>query len=280
MLSKVRCFFIVALIIPLAAFGSFESLFAPKSEPWPRWEAHDPDSNMRVDHRFWDIFLQRYVSVSEDGVNRVDYNAVTAADKAALDAYLDRLAATRVSALRRASQLAYWINLYNALTVRTILAHYPVASIRDIDISPGLFSDGPWGKPLTAVAQTPLSLNDIEHRILRPIWRDPRLHYALNCAALGCPNLQDRAFTVGNTPALLDDAARAFINNPRGARVSGDTLTLSSLYVWYAEDFGGGETGVLEHLKKYAQPDLLEALDTVTVIENDYNWSLNELRSN
>jgi hypothetical protein len=280
MVLNLRRLLIAALIVPLAAFGSLESLFAPKAELWPRWEAHDPDSHMRVDHRFWDGFLQRYVRSGADGVNRVAYDTVSQTDKAALDAYLDRLAATRVSALRRASQLAYWINFYNALTVRTILAHYPVDSIRDIDISPGLFSNGPWGKALTVVAQTPLSLNDIEHRILRPIWRDPRLHYALNCAALGCPNLQRRAFTVENTPALLGDAARAFINNPRGVRVSGDTLTLSSLYVWYAEDFGGGETGVLEHLKKYAQPDLLEALDTVTVIENDYNWSLNELRSN
>ncbi|MFT6580144.1 MAG: hypothetical protein ACJAU6_000571 [Alphaproteobacteria bacterium] len=280
MLLNVRRLFIAALIVPLAAFGSLESLFAPKPEPWLLWEAHDPDSQTRVDHRFWDGFLRRYVSASADGVNRVAYNAVGQTDKAALDAYLDRLAVTRVSELQRASQLAYWINLYNALTVRTVLAHYPVESIRDIDISPGLFSNGPWGKALTVVAQTSLSLNDIEHRILRPIWREPRLHYALNCAALGCPNLQRRAFTVENTPALLDAAARAFINNSRGAWVTGDTLTLSSLYVWFVVDFGGDEAGVLEHLKKYAEPGLLEALDTVTAIENDYKWSLNELRSN
>ena len=103
----------------------------------------------------------------------------------------------------RDEQLAYWINLYNALTVKVILDHYPVKSILDIDISPGWFSIGPWGKKLVAVEGVEISLDDIEHRILRPIWRDPRIHYALNCAAVGCPNLLREAFTGATAEVLL-----------------------------------------------------------------------------
>ena len=122
------------------------------------------------------------------------------------------MAAVRVSGLGRDEQCAYWINLYNALTLEVVLDHYPVDSIRDIDISPGLFSQGPWGKKLITVEGEQVSLNDIEHRILRPIWRDPRIHYAINCASLGCPNLQPRPFTGRTLDHALDLAAMRFVD--------------------------------------------------------------------
>ncbi|MBL4721923.1 MAG: DUF547 domain-containing protein [Alphaproteobacteria bacterium] len=277
------------MFFSLAAFGSLESLFAPKAGLWPVWETHDAESRITVDHSIWDEFLRQYVrrgydQGGDDGVNQVAYAAVSTADRQSLREYLKQLSTTPVSTLRRAAQLAYWINLYNALTVNAVLDHYPVASIRDINISPGWFSKGPWGKALIVVETVSLSLNDIEHRILRPIWRDPRLHYALNCAAIGCPDLQQQAFTAINTPALLDRAARAFVNSARGATVTDDTLVLSSIYAWFVEDFGGDAAGVLRHLRKYAAPALTDALDNldaeraVTSIENDYNWSLNDMR--
>ena len=154
-------------------------------------------STVRVDHRRWGRFLAAYVRPGENGLNRVAYGSVTAEGRADLGAYLDSLAAVPVSTLSRPEQMAFWINLYNALTVRVVLDHYPVGSIREIDISPGLFSNGPWRAELTTVEGEPLSLDDIEHRILRPIWRDPRIHYALNCASLGCPNLQPGPFEAG-----------------------------------------------------------------------------------
>jgi hypothetical protein len=123
-----------------------------------------------------------------------------------------------------------------------------------------------------------LSLDDIEHRILRPIWRDPRLHYAVNCAALGCPNLQTAAFTAANTEALLDKAARDFVNHPRGAAIVGGKLIVSSIYVWYEADFGGADRGVIAHLKRYAGPELATALAAVDRISgNRYDWGLNDL---
>jgi hypothetical protein len=187
------------------------------------------------------------------------------------------LTQTAVSRLNRNEQKAFWINLYNALTVKVILDHYPVKSIRDIDISPGLFSDGPWGKKLVSVEGEDISLDDIEHRILRPVWKDPRVHYGVNCASHGCPNLQPEAFTAENSDELLDKGAREFVNSPRGARIENGKLTVSSIYVWFKPDFGGTDAGVIDHLKKYAQPGLrtqLEKIDRIS--DNQYDWTLNE----
>ena len=156
-----------------------------------------------------------------------------------------------------------------------------VKSIRDIDISPGLFSDGPWGKKLVSVEGEDISLDDIEHRILRPVWKDPRVHYGVNCASIGCPNLQPEAFTAENSDELLDKGAREFVNSPRGARIENGKLTVSSIYVWFKSDFGGTDAGVIDHLKKYAQPGLrtqLEKIDRIS--DNQYDWTLNDATGN
>lgn len=264
------------LVAALAAFVSLEALFAPDAEPWPRWRAHDAASTSTVDHTAWDRFLAAYLVRGEDGINRLRYGGVGAADRAALESYVEGLSAIPISRYNRAEQLAFWINLYNALTVRVVLDHYPVASIRDIDISPGLFADGPWTRKLVTVEGEALSLNDIEHRILRPIWADPRLHYALNCAALGCPNLQPTAFTGANAEALMEAGARAYVNHPRGARMDNGALVVSSIYVWFAEDFGGGDRDVIAHLRRYAEPGLAAALAGASgIADHRYDWRLN-----
>ena len=249
----------------------------PRPDPWPRWQASDEAANASVDHTPGDRFLARHLVAGEDGINRVAYRRVLPAEREALAVYLAALAGLPVTTYRRAEQRAYWINLYNALTVRVVLDHYPVASIRDIAISPGLFSRGPWGKKLTRIEGEEVSLDDIEHRILRPFWRDPRLHYALNCAALGCPNLQPRAFTAATAEAMLEDAARAYVNHPRGARIVEERLRVSSVYIWYKEDFGGDDQGVIAHLRRYAAPSLAQALAAQTSIAGDsYDWALND----
>ena len=132
---------LIAVTLPLAGFASIEALFAPKSDLWARWQAHDPASQATVDHAAWGRLLETYVRAGEDGVNRFDYAAVTTADRAALGRYIMGLAALPVDDYGRPEQLAYWVNLYNALTVRLVLDHYPVRTIRDIDISPGFFAD-------------------------------------------------------------------------------------------------------------------------------------------
>ena len=251
---------------------------APALSIWPRWLTHDPDSSVIVDHAGWDLILQRYVNDAHpSGINRFKYVRVSPKDRQVLKDYLQKMQTVAVSGLTRGEQKAYWINLYNALTVDVILDHYPVKSIRDIDISPGIFSNGPWDAKLLTVEGEKISLNDIEHRILRPIWQDNRVHYAVNCASLGCPNLQPLSFTSQNLDILLEKAARDFINHPRGVSFINSGLQVSSIYFWFQEDFGASENGVIQHLRKYLSPENLKKLDGVQKkIRHQYDWSLNE----
>jgi len=271
-----RAALVFGLAIVLGAISPFEILFAPKAELWSRWQAYDSSSTAVIDHGAWEQFLKVYVSRGADGVNRVAYGRVTDADRRALGDYIAGLQQTAIDRFNRDQQRAFWIDLYNAATVRLILDHMPANSIVDIDISPGLFARGPWDRKLLNVAGESLSLNDIEHRILRPIWRDARIHYAVNCASVGCPDLQANAFTGANGEALLEAAARAFVNHRRGARVEDGRLIVSKIYAWFADDFGGGEAAVIGHLTRYAEEPLRKALEGRTAIDDyEYDWGLN-----
>ncbi len=271
-------YLIVAGLLGLATLLASPAGAAPQAEAWPRWQGSEAQSTRQVDHGTWAHFLGSDLVPGQNGEpNRLRYGAVSAADRAALQDYLKALGSVPVAKLNRAEQKAYWINLYNALTIATILGHYPVQSIRDI--KSGWFSPGPWDLKLTTVDGTRLSLNDIEHRILRPIWHDNRVHYAVNCASLGCPNLQPEPFTAENSERLLDQAARDFVNSPRGARFDGSSLVLSSIYDWYQVDFGGTESGVLAHLERFASPELAARLRTFGGdVTYQYDWRLNDLR--
>jgi Protein of unknown function, DUF547 len=267
---------LLAVGAPRPAGATLEALFAPGKALWPRWTAHDPASAERVDHGAFATLLGRHVAIDASGIARFSYRRVGAAERAALQVYLAGLGATPVSRLARPEQFAFWVNLYNALTIEVVLAHYPVKSILDIDISPGWFARGPWGRPLIAVDGQALTLNDIEHRILRPIWDDPRIHYAVNCAALGCPNLAAEPFTAA-ADAMLTAAAGTYVNHPRGARIEGGGLVTSKIYDWYQEDFGGSERAVVAHLRRHAAPPLAQALAGITDIAGyDYDWRLND----
>lgn len=269
----------LSLLTPLqqAPAGLLSRLFAPKAELWERWEAHEPSDRRTIDHSDWSRFLSRYVHPGDGGINRVDYAGVRPEDRRALQRYIDELSAIEISGYSRAAQFGYWVNLYNALTVRVVLDHWPVDSIRDIDLSSGLFAVGPWKRALIEVEGEELALDDIEHRILRPIWRDPRIHYAVNCASIGCPNLQTEAFTPNNRERLLDAAARDYVNHPRGVTPTPDGLILSSIYDWFVDDFDV-DGGVVEHLRRYASPDLQARLGgSVAIADYVYDWDLNGL---
>lgn len=247
---------------------------APSAKLWERWNAFNPASNATINHANWDNWLKSFVSTDADGVNRVAYDSVTQTDREQLNTYIDDLTSLQISDYNRDQQRAYWINLYNALTIDVVLEHYPLDSIRDI--SAGLFSSGPWRLKLAQIEGEALTLDDIEHRILRPIWQDPRIHYAVNCASLGCPNLQPSAFTAVNTETLLDKAASDFINSARGARVVDNKLQVSRIYDWFEKDFGGNEAGVIAHLRQYATDDLAIALGLIEDIEEyAYDWQIN-----
>jgi len=260
------------------ADAGWERLFVPKADLWPRWQQHNPADTRRIDHGPWHAFLGKYVDTKHpSAINRVNYAAVTAEDRRSLEEYLRRLAATPISTYNRGEQLAYWINAYNALTVSVVLNQHPVSSIRNIKLPPGLFTIGPWSAKLLTIEGEKVSLNDVEHRILRPIWRDPRIHYGINCASLGCPNLIGVAYTSENVDRLLTENAIAFINHPRGASFNDRRLVVSSIYDWFEEDFGGSRAGVLAHLRQYARSGLAERLKTYDgPIEDQYDWALNQ----
>ena len=273
-LSRLAKGLVFALVAILLAISS--AMAAPKSKLWLRWEAHDPTSQIVIDHGSWSRLLSVYTHPAEDGVTRFDYAGLAGADRPALDAYIAQLAGTPVGLLNRDEQLAYWINFYNALTVQVVLDHYPVSSILKINVSPGFFAIGPWGKKLVTVESEALSLDDIEHRILRPIWQDPRIHYGVNCASIGCPNLLPVAYTSATVDRLLTENAIAYVNHPRGVYFQGGALWVSNIYDWFQEDFGNSETGVLAHLREFAAPDLKARLRLVLDIGGyDYDWSLN-----
>lgn len=231
-----------------------------------------------------DALFGRYLSLPADGVARVDYARWKAAapDMAALAAWIAAAAARRPSTVPRAEAFAFWANLYNALTLKVVLDHYPVRTIRDIR-STGVPFDlrqfgGPWRTRLVTIEGRRMSLDDIEHETMRPTFRDPRVHYAVNCASIGCPNLRPRAFRAATLEAELDDAARAFVNHPRGVTVLADgRLRVSSIYHWFKEDFGGTDAGVIAHLRRHAAPSLASRLAAATSIaDHAYDWALND----
>ena len=227
-----------------------------------------------IDHSAWDQLLAKHVKVSKDGVNRLDYAALKQRDASTLTRYLSALQAVDIGKYPKDEQFAFWVNLYNAATVDVIAKNYPLKSIKDI----GLLGQGPWKDKILKVSGKDLSLDDIEHGILRPIWKDVRIHYAVNCASIGCPNLAIRAYTADRLEPMLEEAARAYVNHPRGfARVDG-RLTASSIFDWYADDWGG-EAGVLAHARKYASVKTKAILGSATEIDShDYNWSLNDTK--
>lgn len=259
------------LLIPAIASA------APKAELWQYWSQHNPDNAQAIDHSDWQHLLKQYVQTGKDGINYVAYKDVSEADKQKLAGYIHNLEQIVITDYNQAEQQAYWINLYNALTVNLILKHYPVESIRDIDISPGLFSSGPWQKKILMIEGQALSLDDVEHRILRPIWKDSRIHYAVNCASIGCPNLQATAFTPENTEQLLHLGAVSYINHERGVKIDGDGLEVSSIYKWFKEDFGQSDKEVIQHFIQYAEEPLKNQLQSLSEIDDyDYDWNLNE----
>ena len=227
-------------------------------------------------HAAWQTLLTRYLdTTAADGVFRFRYSSVLAADKAALEAYLDGLQQVKPATLEESARRAYWINLYNAETVAAVLKAYPIKSIRDIRMQ-GMSAAGPWDAKLLKVEGMDLSLNDIENLILRRNWADNRIHFALNCASIGCPNLSPRVFTGANLETQLEQGAQAYLRSPRGAVFKGNLLILSSIFDWYKVDFGKTDKEMLETLGLFTTPETAKRLkEHKGRIEYQYDWKLN-----
>ena len=232
------------------------------------------NSKQQIDHQSWSDLLAKYLYVNDGHVSLFEYHSVSDTDTATLKTYLQNLQMVNVFDLNPSEQMAYWINLYNALTVDVVLDAYPIDSIKKIN-SP-LLKRGPWKKKYIMVMGEKLSLDDIEHGILRSIFQDPRVHYAVNCASIGCPSLQPTAFTATNLEELLDQGAQDYINHPRGVSIVDGKLVISSLYKWFAGDFGNQQE-LIEHFIDYADEPLAEQLEqTHEISDYVYDWSIND----
>jgi hypothetical protein len=228
--------------------------------------AKDYDPSAVVDHSPFTTLLAKYVV--EDGVRYAAWQT-DAADREALSAYVAALAAAKPSELTRYQRLAFWINAYNALTLDMLLEHYPVKSIRDIDSA--------WKRKVTTVEGRELSLDEIEHDIIRKEWKEPRVHFALNCAAASCPPLRPEAYDGPRLHEQLEEQTRAFLADAMENR--GDEkgrLRLSRIFDWYREDFEQEKVSLFHWLRPYLAG--LEGRDSadVRIHFEDYDWRLNE----
>ena len=233
-------------------------------------------STQHVDHTAWQRWLDRYVDAHHpSGINRVRYSQVNAQGQAELASYITSLTRIDPRPLNRTEQLAYWLNLYNAVTVQVVLQHPGIDSIRDI--KSGFFSIGPWGLKLVNVAGNALSLNEIEHGILRPVFKDHRVHFAANCASMGCPNLAAQAYDGQRINLQLATAEQTYLSHPRGVHFNENTLVLSSIFDWYREDFAADEAGVLRYLSAQLPPALGQRVRGFKgKVRYEYDWALNK----
>ena len=213
------------------------------------------------DHILFDALLKKYVS--KEG--KVYYKSLKKNEKK-LDKYLSLLSANPPSAnWSKQDSMAFWINAYNACTLKLILDHYPIKSILD------LHAGKPWSVQWIKIGNKTLSLDNIEHDILRPQFKDPRVHFAVNCASNSCPPLFDGAYTGKTLERQLEGVSKKFINNHKFQTISKTKVTLSKLFEWYSADFGN----VLTFMNKYATTKINS---NALVSYAPYDWLLNEAK--
>ena len=243
-----------------------------------------------VSHQLWDDLLERHVRVHDGGrASSVDYQGM-ASDRAQLRRYLDGLAAVsrgQFDAWPQASQLAFLINAYNAWTVELILGSYPgLQSIKDL----GSLFRSPWKKSFIPLFGGQLSLDDIEHGLIRGAKRydDPRIHFAVNCASIGCPALANRAYQGESLHRQLEEATRLFLADRSRNRLEGSTLWVSAIFSWYREDFTHGWRGAStlgQFLALYGDSLALGDEEVARLRAGEipidflpYDWRLNDIR--
>lgn len=231
------------------------------------------------DYAPWTALLQKYY----DPARGFDYSGLKARDAATLQNFRAALGRVNPAALNPKQQLAYWINVYNVNTVATIVEHYPVASIRDISTDP-IIRLNVFKKERVPTPSGTISLDTVENKKIREAFHDPRIHFAINCAARSCPPIRSEAYTGAQLDAQLDDQARRFLNGPLGAHFGrkGDTVVVhvTKIADWFGDDFEHWGGGKANFIRKYLTPDkqriIDEAKGKIDFDYDDYNWALND----
>lgn len=240
--------------------------------PLTFWQQSNANNTENINHSLWQQFLNNNVLIDKSDKRTVNYAQVNQRDKQLLIDYLAQMQSIDPRKYHKNEQFAYWVNLYNALTIHIVLKHYPIESIKDI----GDGYTGPWNFPVATIAEQPVTLNNIEHGILRSLWQEPRVHYVINCASIGCPDLPLQALTADNTEEQLNIGAKRFIAQSKGIEIRNNELVLSSIYNWFIADFGGDIDEVLNHISLFAEPALAEKIKSRSQnVKFDYNWKLN-----
>lgn len=221
---------------------------------------------------------QRILETYYDETKGMDYGALKNRDLDALLKVRNRLAAVDVDTLSKKQQLAYWINVYNVNVVSVVAQNYPIGSIKELstDLVKRL---NVFEKPVVPVGKETISLNEVENSKIREGFSDPRIHFAINCAAETCPPLRPEPYTGEKIDQQLDEQARKFLEGPHGVKVSGGTVTTTPIMKWFADDFkeGGGQ---LAFIRKHVGPEKLKVIDaagkTPTLDFDSYSWKLND----
>jgi hypothetical protein len=226
---------------------------------------------IEFDHDMFDSVLKKYVSAG-----LVDYQGLRS-DRKDLDEYLNKMSSIIENDFKKMTEshrLAYLINLYNAETLRLIIDNYPVKGIKSIG---GIFKS-PWSLPVVSLFGKKISLDDLEHRIIRVEFDEPRIHAALVCAAIGCPELRNEAYRGGDLDSQLESQMKGFMGdlNKNSLDMSKKTANLSPIYKWYSEDFEK-KTSLLDYLRNYWPFDVSEVnFKGWRIKHTKYDWSLNE----
>ena len=224
----------------------------------------------KPDHQLWTKLLQQHVAAN----GNVDYKGFQK-DRKELQLYLDQLSAgiPDPKTWSREEQLAYWINAYNAYTVKLIVDNYPIKSIKDLNgkISVPLVNTI-WDDKFFTLGGEKYSLNDIEHRILRKEFEEPRIHFAINCASRSCPKLRREAYTATKLEQQLEEQTRSFINDPSHNRITPDKPKVSAIFDWFGGDFKQKGT-LADFINRYAKVKIKPG---ATISYLDYDWRLNE----
>lgn len=224
-------------------------------------------SEATVDHSLYGELLNRYV---EKGV--VNYQGFKKSE-AKLDEYLKVLESTNIEELTRDEEFAFYVNAYNAWTIKLILSAYPgIKSIKDL----GSIFKTPWEKKIVRINSDIITLDDVEHKMLRAQFKDPRVHFAVNCASKSCPPLISEPYRGSVINQQLDDSARAFINDPKHNYLKGSKLYVSRIFKWFSKDF---DADIVGFFLKYAEGDFKKELeakkDKIKIMYLHYDWSLN-----
>ncbi|MEN3975803.1 DUF547 domain-containing protein [Emcibacter sp. SYSU 3D8] len=261
---------------------------APPGGPIAEFAANDPHSIQTYSYTLWARILDAVIEQDDKGNNSVNYGGLGIQGRDALDAFVNEMTNTPVAQLNRNEQLAFWLNLYNAATLRAMFDRFnalgsggqdfasrnPWADTQRLNIKKMYTDDdNPWAVRNLTVSGVTLSLNDIEHRILYAYWKPGLVLYGLSCPLRGCPALSKAPFQGSQAERQLAAAAERFIADTDNVKLKGGALRLSELYEWHQAALGG-ETGVLAHLREHAGARRAELATATQIASYDFSWKL------